>query len=130
RDLRVAGPDLLPGDDQVIAVDDRARLQARQVGARVRLRETLAPDDVAAEDARQAVRLLGLAAAGDQGRARVAQADERGRDLGRAGARVLLVPDELLHERRAPAAELLRPRHAGPARVEQPSLPRERELAT
>src|SRR5262249_17828660 len=75
------------------------------------------------EDARQVMGLLLLGAAGDEGRAGVIQTDEEGRDIGRAGARVLLVPDELLHEGRAPAAVLARPRDPGPPRLVHPPLP-------
>src|SRR6266516_4182653 len=104
RHVREAGPYLLPADDQEVALDSGARLEARQVGARVRLREALAPDHLAAQDRREMRRLLLLAAARDEGRTGVVQADEERRDVGRAGARVLLAPDELLHERRAAAA--------------------------
>ena len=44
RVLRAGGPDLLPGDDPVVAVLDRARLQRREVRAGVGLGEALAPD--------------------------------------------------------------------------------------
>src|SRR6185436_7389351 len=57
-DLAEAGPDLLPGDDELVTVDGRTRLQRREIGARVRLRESLTPHDVAAEDARQVEALL------------------------------------------------------------------------
>src|SRR5439155_838483 len=50
RHVREAGPYLLPADDQEVALDSGARLEARQVGARVRLREALAPDHLAAQD--------------------------------------------------------------------------------
>src|SRR5207249_6634986 len=114
RHVREAGPYLLPADDQDVALDDGARLQARQVGARVRLREALTPDHLAAQDGREMRRLLLLAAARDEGRTGVVQADEERRDGGRAGARVLPAPDELLHERRAAAAVRAPPRDAGP----------------
>ena len=123
RHVREAGPYLLPADDQDVALDDGARLQARQVGARVRLREALAPDHLAAEDEWQVFGLLLLRAAGDERRAGVVQAHEERRDVGRAGARVLLAPDELLHERRAAAAVRARPRDAGPAAVIHAPLP-------
>src|SRR5438034_5526290 len=123
RHVREAGPYLLPADDQEVALDSGARLEARQVGARVRLREALAPDHLAAQDRREMRRLLLLAAARDEGRTGVAQAAEERRDVGRAGARVLLAPDELLHERRAAAAVRPRPRDARPAAVVHAPLP-------
>ena len=46
----VAGPHLLPVDDVVIAVETRRRSAGGQVGSGVRLRETLAPDLLGAED--------------------------------------------------------------------------------
>src|SRR5439155_15699131 len=115
-----AGPHLLPGDDERVALDNGARLEAREVGARVRFREALAPDRLATQDARQMRRLLLLAAARDERRAGVVEPDEERRDVRRTGARVLLAPDELLHERRAAAAVLARPRDAGPARLVHP----------
>src|SRR5206468_5889614 len=123
RHLCEAGPHLLPGDDERVALDNGARLEAREVGARVRFRKALAPDRLATQDARQMRRLLLLAAARDERRAGVVEPDEERRDVRRTGARVLLAPDELLHERRAAAAVLARPRDAGPARLVQPPLP-------
>src|SRR5207302_3481434 len=99
------------------------RLQARQVGARVRLRETLAPDHLAAQDGREMRRLLLLRPARDERRPGVVEPDKERRDIGRARARVLLAPDELLHERRAAAAVFARPRDAGPAAVVHAPLP-------
>ena len=124
-DVAEARPYLLPGHDELRTVENGAGLEARQVGARVRLGESLTPDDVAAEDAREMVRLLLLAAARDESRTGVVQADEGRRDLGGAGARILLVPDHLLHQARAAPAELARPRDAGPAALEHAPLPGE-----
>src|SRR5439155_12914631 len=112
-----------PADDERVALDDGARLEAREVGARVRFREALAPDRLATQDARQMRRLLLLAAARDERRAGVVEPDEERRDVRRAGARVLLAPDELLHEGRAAAAVRARPRDAGPAVVVHAPLP-------
>src|SRR5207249_6722938 len=117
RYVREAGPHLLAADDQDVALDGGARLEAREVGARVRLREALAPDHLAAQDAREMRRLLRLRAARDEGRASMVEPDEERRDVGRARARVLLAPDQLLHQRRAAAAVRARPRDAGPAVV-------------
>src|SRR5262245_15459706 len=68
-------------------------------------------------------RLLLVGPAGDERGAGVLQADEAGVHVRRAHLRVLLVPDELLHERRAAPAELARPIDTGPARVEHAALP-------
>ena len=50
RDLRARRPDLLPVDDELVAVALGACLQARQVGARAGLAEQLAPGMIADED--------------------------------------------------------------------------------
>src|SRR5207247_2906605 len=84
---------------------------------------------LAAQDARQMIGLMLLAAAGDERRPGVVQADEGRGDLGGASACVLLEPDELLHERRAAATRFPRPRDAGPPRLEHRALPREVEGA-
>ena len=63
-DLRVRRPDLLAGDDVVVAVAHRLRAQRREVRAGARLGEALAPHVVAPEDAGQVLRLLlGVASA-------------------------------------------------------------------
>src|SRR5439155_22919790 len=123
RHVGEAAPYLLPADEQDVALDDGTRLEASQVGARVRLREALAPDHLAAQDGREVRRLLLLRPARDEGRAGVVEPDEERRDVGRAGARILLAPDELLHERRAAAAVRARPRDTGPAAVVHAPLP-------
>src|SRR4029453_1040492 len=126
-DLREAGPDLLSGDDQIVAVDHRARRQAGEVGAGTGLGKALTPDDLAAQNFRQVKRLLLLAAAGYQRRAAVVETDEQRRRVVRARAGELLVPDELLHQRRAAAAVRLRPRYSRVARVVELALPRQIE---
>ena len=68
-------------------------------------------------------RLLRLAAARDERRPAVVQADEQVTRPGRVAARGLLVPDHLLHQRQAAAPVRARPRHAGPAAVVLDALP-------
>ena len=51
--VRAGGPDLLAVDDVVVAIAHGARLQAGEVAAGARLAVALAPDDLAARDARQ-----------------------------------------------------------------------------
>ena len=53
RLVSVRGPDLLPVQDVVVAVTDRPRLQAREIGAGARLGVTLAPADLAPHDGRE-----------------------------------------------------------------------------
>jgi hypothetical protein len=55
-------PDLLAVDDEMIALEHRGGLQAREVRARIGLRIALAPDVLARARARQIVLLLGLRA--------------------------------------------------------------------
>src|SRR5690606_1800405 len=115
--------DLLAVDAPLAAVQRRARLHVREVGARVRLRIALAPDLVAARDRRQEAPLLRVAAEGDHGRCEQALTDvaEAARP---ARARVLLVPDHLLDQRRAAPARLARPAEPDPAVGAEPALPR------
>ena len=47
RLMSAAGPDLLPGDHEVVAVLDGSGLEGSQVGARLRLAEALTPCDFA-----------------------------------------------------------------------------------
>src|SRR5262249_26281090 len=128
-DLCEAGPDLLAGDDQIVAVDDCAGRQSGQVGSGPRLGEALTPDDLATEDLREVERLLRFAAARDQGRAAVVEADAQRRRIVRAGPSDLLVPNEWPHQARAAAAVFLRPRDAGVSGLVHPPLPSEIKLA-
>src|SRR5690606_31888545 len=91
--------------------------------AGVRLGVALAPDRLAARDAGQETLFLLLAAERDQGGREQPLADvaEPARP---AGARVLLVPDHLLDQRRAAPARLARPAEPDPARLAEPPLPR------
>src|SRR5262245_8859702 len=122
-DLAERSPDLVAVHDVVIAVAHRRRLQRGEVRAGGRLGEALAPHLLAAQDARQVSLLLELAAFGDHRGAAVADADEVHADVGHVCARGLLVVDQLLGQRRAAPAVLLRPVHAGIAGVEELLLP-------
>jgi len=121
-DVRHRRPDLLAVDDEMLAVQHAARLEVGEVGARVRLRESLAPQLVGGQDLLQMPRLLGRRAVLHQRRAEhrePAAVDE----LGRLGARHFLEEDDLLGERGAAAAELLRPVHADVAGLPHRLLP-------
>jgi hypothetical protein len=69
-DVRQRRPDLLAVDDPLVAVPDRARRQAGDVGAGARLREQLAPDLLAGEQRAEVALLLLLAAVRDDRRRR------------------------------------------------------------
>ena len=85
-DLRGRRPDLLAGDDPLVAVLDRLRGRAREVGAGAGLREQLAPRVLPVEDAEQVFLLLTLVAVRDD-RRRGEQIAETGRRTDRAVAR-------------------------------------------
>ena len=117
----VGRPHLLPGDDEVIAVADRAGPQAGQVAARVRLAEQLAPQVLAGPDARQVVPPLLLAAEGQDGSRR----QRPGADLAPGpGPGDLLGDDErVLNGGTGPPAVLDRPRLPEVAGRVQPGHP-------
>src|ERR1700688_3361493 len=73
--------------------------------------------------------LLILRAAGDEGGARVIERDETQVIVGRVGARILLMPDQLAGERQPEPAVLHGPRDSRPAALELPALPRQIEAA-
>ena len=115
-------PDLLAGDDPLVAVLHRARLQRGEVGAGVGLAEALAPDLLGGED-RDEVALLLLRRAPRHDRRAGEQQAEHVRRQRRAGSGQLLVEDRRLRQRRAAAAVLGRPVHRRPAAVGEPPLP-------
>ena len=121
RAVRAGRPDLLAVDDVVVAVLHRARLQRRQVGPGPRLAETLAPEVVAGQDARQVLALLLLRPVDDD--RRPGEPDRQEVRPRRRGARHLLVKDELLHHREPGAAVRLRPRGRHPAALRQRPQP-------
>ena len=124
RPVRERRPDLLPVDDPLVAVEVGACLHVREVGAGVGLGVSLAPDLGAAEDAGEERPFLGVGAEVDDGRPEQPLADDP--DPSRtARARVLLVEDHLLEQRRAAAAVLRGPAEADPTVAAELLLPRE-----
>ncbi len=113
-EMRARGPHLLAVDEEMVALVDGAGAQTGEIGAGARLGIALAPDLVAGQDFRQIALLLFLGAPMDQRRAQQAHADRAGQDR-RAGAEILLVEDDLLHEAGAAPAIFLRPGDADPA---------------
>ena len=73
--LRTRGPDLLTGQDPFVTVALGPGLERCEVGAGTRLREELAPDEIAAVHRRQVAVLGGVAAMGDDGRRHHAEPD-------------------------------------------------------
>ena len=116
--VALSGPDLLPVDDPLVTIEHGTGLQRRQVGARVRLAEALAPARLALQDRGQELLLLFLSAPLQDRRADERVAEEVGpqRCL---GPRELLRQHDTLHRGEPLAAVLDGPRGADPAAGEQ-----------
>src|ERR1700674_3231170 len=123
--MSVTGPDLRAVDDEMITLNTRVGTQAGQIRAGVRFGEALAPDHFTLENLQQVKALLLLRPAGNEGGAGVIERDETQVIVGRVGARILLVPDQLAGERQPESAVLRGPRDARPAALELPALPRQ-----
>src|SRR5262245_4378724 len=121
-DVGHAGPHFLAVHDEVIAVAHRARLQIGQIGARVRLREALAPELVGCQDLGQMALSLSRRAALHEGGAEHRDA-AAAHELRRLGARHRLVEADALDGRRATAPRLPRPAGAPVAGLAHLLLP-------
>src|SRR5215207_4634723 len=106
-------PGLLAGDDVIVAVALRRRLERGEVGAGAGLGEALAPPVVEIGDARQEAALLRLRAEGDDHRPDHADAERQRR--GRRRLLHLVLEDVLPHRVPAGAAPLDRPMRHRPA---------------
>ena len=121
-DVRERGPHLLPVDDELPVLLSRARPDPREVGARSRLGEALAPDLVGGEDRLEVARLLLLGAVRHDRRPGHAETDDA--DVRRRlGAGHLLEEDRLVRVGRSAAAVLRRPGQPGVARLVQRAAP-------
>src|ERR1700722_1288423 len=127
--MTMTGPNLRAVDDEMIALDTRLGTQAGQIRAGVRFGEALAPDHFTPENFQQVKALLVIRPAGDERGAGMIERDETQVIVGRVGARILLVPDQLAGERQPEPAVLHGPRDARPAALELPALPRQIEAA-
>ena len=130
--VRQRGPHLLTGDHPLVAVEHRTGLDVREVGTGVRLGEALAPQLLDRLDLREEPPLLLVGAELDQRGGEQPLTEERD-PRRRVRARVLLVEDHLLRERRArgrrtPRATTCRPsgrrRAPAPTRSARPSRSR------
>src|SRR5262244_2035418 len=101
--MRARGPHLLTVDGEMVSPVDRTGAQARQIAAGIGLGKALAPQFVGIENSWQMALLLLLGAPINEARAE--QIETAGaREDRRAGARVFLVEDNLLHKAGAAAA--------------------------
>jgi hypothetical protein len=121
------GPDLLAADPPAAVVPGGPRLQRRQVGPRLGLREPLAPDLLGRQDRLQETLLLLLGPVRDHDRAAHHEAEHVRRSWS-LRPRELGAEDRLLDQRGAPAPVLRRPRDARPAVGVQLALPLALEL--
>ena len=121
RVLGAAGPDLLAGDDPVVAVADGAGLDRGQVRPGVGLGEPLAPDLLGGQD-RVQITLALLLGPPRHDRRTGEQQPEHVRRQRRAGAAELLEEDRRLRQGRPAPAVLNRPVHGRPAVVGHPAL--------
>ena len=101
--LRGRRPHLLAGDDPLVAVLDRLRGEAREVGTGARLGEQLAPRVLPVEDAEQVFLVLTLVA--------VRHDRRRGEQVAEAGGRTdrAVLGDRLAHRHREVARPALAP---------------------
>src|SRR5262249_12842623 len=113
-DVRMAGPDLLAVDDVRVATTLGPGAEARQVGARARLREALAPELVAVHHRREEALALGGRAVREQRGADEIDVGLR-RRTGRADLVERLVEEPALHDGGAATALLARPGDRRPA---------------
>src|SRR5262245_50171496 len=121
------GPDLLSVQHEVIAVEDGAGLERRQVAAGAGLAEALTPDLVTRQHGRDEPAALRLAAVVDERRTQQPDAEDV-QDGRSVGARQLGLEDRLLDLGGALATPLLGPPHPEvPGLVELP-LPLAAEL--
>ena len=117
-DVRQRVPHLLAVHDPLVAVADRSRREAGEVGARAGLGEELAPDLLTGEHRPQRAAAQFVAAVGHDRRAREREPEEQ-RAVRRRRAGLAQAPvDVALHRRReAEAAEALREVHPREAEV-------------
>src|SRR5262249_42927307 len=126
-DVGVAGPDLLPVDDQRVALALRARAERSQIGACPRLGESLAPELFTRQKRANEGAALGVAAVTEK-----RGADQidigGGRRARRAHLVERLVEEPALDGRRRAATVLARPGDGGPAPIVEEALPGTRHL--
>src|SRR5690606_35193789 len=121
--LRSAGPDLLPVDQEVVALVLGARLQAGEVRTRTRLGVALAPAGLAAADRRDVPLLLLFRAELQQRRAQHPHAHRPADRIPPARLADFLSQHARLLRTQPAAAVFLGPRRRAPAAAAQLRLP-------
>src|SRR5260370_11138858 len=117
------GPDLLAGDDVMVAVAHGARLERREVGARAGLGVPLDPEILAVVHTRQEALLLGVGTEAQQDRRAHAHAERHDGRAPRGAA--LLLEDVALHDGPVRAAPLLGPAGRDPPLLRELLVPAE-----
>ena len=125
--FRLAGPDLLAVDDELVTLEPGGGGERCEVGARLGLREALAPHDLPAQDAGQELLLLLLGAPRQERRADEDLAQRRHPHRG-VRLREFLGEHDRLHRRQAASAVLARPLRADPAVLVHRPVPGFEEL--
>ena len=118
--VRERRPHLLAGDDVLVALEHRARLQRGEVGARLGLGEALAPHLVGRQDRREEALLLVVACRARSRSARPSSARARSPSAARARART--------PRRRSPARSASRRRRRTRSARSGPAQPRSLSL--
>ena len=121
RVVPFAAPRFLPIDEIVITLALRSGLERDQIRARVRLRESLRPEHIAAQDRRQMSRFLLSAAKRVQHRPE--QSQSLPAQIGRVGEMAFPFEDMLPQRTPAGAAVLHRPVRRSPTLLVQRSIP-------
>ena len=124
--LRQRRPGLVAVDDVVVAVAHRLGADRGKVGARARLRITLAPPVLARENSRQKLLLLRFVAERVDHRADHGDAERKRRQ--RPGARRLLFEDKTLRDRPARSAIFFRPQRRDPSLLVKDAMPEQHLL--
>src|ERR1700722_4058828 len=122
RAMGEGGPDLLPIDDKVVAIEDRARLDGGEIGTRARLGHSLAPDFLARNNRFEVALFLLLGTPLHERGSAHDDAEDVDAE-GHADASELLLKDNLLDESGFLAAVFFGPSQAHPAALIETLVP-------
>ena len=122
RVVRAAGPGLLAGEHPLAVAPLGAGAKSGEIASRVRLAETLAEDQLAAQDLLDVSLLLPVGAESHQ-RRREQRHTQAAQDARSTRLRHLLLVDRLHHGRRAAASGFFRPPQLQPSALVKAPLP-------